>query len=239
MPGGRVFRQLARVLIAALVVIAPPTVPFAHAEGDQSPTSEPAITAPAPDVHTYDPSLPIMSLEPFQDVPSGLTGMRPSNWQFGAYGSTGFQSSSSLDAPDIFLGVFISREDAEKIAASWQVRTDCACRVVSQQLLQGLKRSAVEGSPPETLEQVTNDDGSAALLVETTTVTQTSRIPVRIIIYARTTINEDGLIFAEASIPADQFASEKELLRLMVDSVAFPENSTASSQAKDIAPGQP
>ena len=118
-----------------------------------------------------------------------------------------------------------------------QVPAACACQVVSRVLLEGLKHNFVDGPQPETLEQVINEDGSGTLVVAITTLTPTSRIPVRVMDYARTTITRDGLIFAYAGVPADQFAAEEELLRQMVDSVAFPNESTASHQAEEAVPG--
>jgi hypothetical protein len=75
------------------------------------------------------------------------------------------------------VGAFISKEAAEKYAAALQAPVACACRVVSSVLLEGLKRNYVEGPQPETLEQVTNEDGSGNFLVANTSITPTVESP--------------------------------------------------------------
>ena len=100
-------------------------------------------------------------------------------------------------------------------------------------MLEGLKRNVVNGPQPETLEEALNEDGGGTLVVATTTVTPTSRVPVRVRTYARTTIRPDGLIFAHATVPEDQFADEEQLLRDMVDSVGTGDDSKVSGRATE------
>jgi hypothetical protein len=223
------------VLVSVLVLIASPTAQLAHAEGDQPSPTEQEIAPTAPEADTPpDPSLPIVGLQTFQVAPTGLAGVRPANWQFDSVSSgRGFASTSSLGAPDSFVGVFISREDGEKIAAQYHISAGCACQLVSRLLLEGLKRNVVNGPQPETLEEALNEDGGGTLVVATTTVTPTSRVPVRVRTYARTTIRPDGLIFAHATVPEDQFADEEQLLRDMVDSVGTGDDSKVSGRATE------
>jgi len=208
-----VFRQIAAFLLSVLVLT---VVPVGSVMADTST----GVEAPP------DPSLPIAELMSFQHEPTGLVAVRPTNWQLDS-GPDGFTASSSLGAPDDFVGVFISRERAETIAETYNAPAVCACRVVSVVLLESLKRNEVDGPQPETIDQVIADDGSGTLVVATTTVTPTSRVPVRVMTYARTTVRPDGLIFAYASVPADQFGAEEDFLRKMVDSVALPPGETA------------
>ena len=136
-----------------------------------------------------------------------MSGLRPDIWTI--FGSDkGFQISSSPEAPDGFVGKLIAPSDYPADGAAGASRTT----------LESLKQNHADGPAPEIKEEQTTADGST-LLVSVSSVAQASTQPIRMMIYARTTIRPNGVLVAIAIVPADLFPQEEALIRQMVDSL--------------------
>jgi hypothetical protein len=153
------------------------------------------------------PSLPITKLVAFTHAPTHISGLRPDNWTiFGT--NKGFQISSSPEAPDGFVGKLILPSDYPADGAAGASRTT----------LESLKQNHADGPAPEIKEDHTTADGGS-LLISVSSVAQASTQPIRMMIYARTTITPKGVLVAIALVPADLFPQEEALVRQMVDSL--------------------
>src|SRR5262249_20177979 len=141
---------------------------------------------PLPD-DQVPPSLAITKLVPFTHQPTGISGLRPDNWTLFS-GPSGFQISSSPEAPDGFVGSLIPPDKLPPAGAEQAMRAT----------LDPLKKNQADGPPPEILEEKTLSDGSHTLLVANSGHAQGSTRAFRFMTYARTTVTGKGLLLALA-----------------------------------------
>ncbi len=171
---------------------------FSNVEGGGLVSSEPA------------PSIPISDLEPFTHEDTGISGLRPVNWEdFSDYDY--FEVSSSAAAPDDFVAWVTPPEDF----------TNDDIVQTSEDFLASFKEDYGDVEPTEVLEETSFDDGSATLLVsysETYWWGDEESI-VRHTAYVRTAPVDEGLLVAYAYVPADLFALQENHIRSMVDSL--------------------
>jgi hypothetical protein len=156
------------------------------------------------------PSLPISELVPFTHEPTGITGLRPANWEIFS-GPTSFQVSSSPPAPDGFIGKLVPPKEYDEGSAA----------ATTRKLFDSLKVNTAEGPAPVITTETYNEDGSGILLVESTGNAQGSDKPFRFTIYGRTTVTPGGLLISFAIVPTELYAGEAELVRQMVDSLTI------------------
>ncbi len=195
-------KQLFALLCTALVVLGGPGVQLTHA---QEAVSEIAPVA----------SLPIEDLEQFVVVETHVIGLFPANWH-PFDGRDGFSSKSSAASADGFYATYVSRAELAKQAG---VAEQCVCmKTVGQRVLQGLPRNSLDAPEPVLLDQQPDGAGGGAVLFESTRLAP-GGMPVRVTTYARVTLTPNGMIFAEAAVPAEMFADQEEIIRTMVDSV--------------------
>lgn len=205
----------ARAGWAALLVVEtandcdPKRVP-AGAEGWVSTTllgPAPADATTAPQA-SMPPSLPISVLVPFTHDETKISGLRPENWTIFS-NPIGFQISSSPEAPDGFIGKLIAPEEYPAGGA----------KGASKEALAAFKQNNAAGAAPEIIEEHSAADGSGTLLVTISSVAQGSTHPIRMTLYARTTITPKGVLVAVALVPAEQYPAEAALITQMVDSL--------------------
>lgn len=156
------------------------------------------------------PSIPISDLEPFTHEDTGISGLRPVNWEdFSDYDYVEYSSSAA--APDDFAAWVTPPVD---FANDDIVQT-------SEDFLASFKEDYGEVEPTEVLEETSFDDGSATLLVsysETYWWGDEESI-VRHTAYVRTAPVDEGLLVVYAYVPADLFALQETHIRSMVDSL--------------------
>jgi hypothetical protein len=195
--------------IAVRIVVSAPDCDPKHAPAGTEGWLSSTLLGPLPQDGSANlpPSLPISTLIPFTHTPTQISGLRPENWTI--FGSdTGFQISSSPEAPDGFVGKLIVPGDYPADGAAG----------ASRAALEPLKQNHADGPAPEIREDQTAADGSR-LLVSVSSVAQGSTQPIRMMIYARTTITPNGVLVAIAIVPADSFPHQEALIRQMVDSL--------------------
>jgi hypothetical protein len=161
-------------------------------------------------VSEVPPSLPITNLVPFTHEETGISGMRPENWEIlSTEEDTFFEASSSLDAPDDFATwvMFPDEFPAGDIAQA------------SSEFFDSFKINHDDAPPPEIITEDVFDDGSGTLLISYSDWDWTETEMMRFTAYARTQPVAQGLLVAFAVVPADQFFEQEERIRTMVDSV--------------------
>lgn len=154
------------------------------------------------------PSLRITRLVPFSHARTGISGLRPENWVVFETGDS-FQISSSPEAPDGFVGAIIPPDAYPEGDAA----------AASRALLDQVRHNAADGPAPVVHEDTMGPDGSGVLLITVSGKAQGSAQPVRLTIYARTTVTSRGVLVAIATVPAALFPQEEALVRQMVESL--------------------
>jgi hypothetical protein len=202
-------RPISRGWVAVRITVTAPDCDAKHVPAGTEGWVNSTLLGPLPQDGSANlpPSLQITKLIPFTHAPTHISGLRPDNWTiFGT--DKGFQISSSPEAPDGFIGKLIAPSDYPADGAAGASRT----------LLESLKQNHANGPAPEIKEDHTAADGGT-LLVSVSSLAQASTQPIRMMIYARTTITPKGVLVAIALVPADLFPQEEALVRQMVDSL--------------------
>lgn len=156
-------------------------------------------------------SLLITKLIGFRHIPTGMQGLHPTNWQ-GFGNASGFQFSSSAEAPDGFSGRLVPRS---KYPAG-------TVRSVTEEVFARSIINASYGPAPRIILKQINANGTGVLLVEVNGLAQGSARAVRYTRYIRTVIGKTGVVVLSGTVPMSMYAKESKLVKQMVNSLTQP-----------------